>query len=111
MKANEVMRTLRISRSTLSNYVKRGMIKTYSLPFNRLDYDKTDVYNIINDAPRQTFIYGRVSTSKQKEDLDNQIELLKQYCFNKGYQINGIYKDIASGISFEKRKQLQMFYL
>ena len=52
---------------------------------------------------RKTYIYARVSTSKQKPDLDNQIELLKQFCFSNGYTISGIYSDIASGISFEKR--------
>lgn len=44
-----------------------------------------------------------MSTSKQKPDLNNQIELLKQFCFTNGYTISGIYSDIASGISFEKR--------
>lgn len=52
---------------------------------------------------RKTYIYARVSTLKQKPDLDNQIELLKQFCFSNGYTISGIYSDIASGISFEKR--------
>ena len=52
---------------------------------------------------RKTYIYARVSASKQKPDLNNQIELLKQFCFTKGYTISGIYSDIASGISFEKR--------
>lgn len=52
---------------------------------------------------RKTYIYARVSTSKQKPDLNNQIELLKQFCFTNGYTISGIYSDIASGISFEKR--------
>ena len=52
---------------------------------------------------RKTYIYARVSASRQKPDLDNQIELLKQFCFSNGYTISGIYSDIASGISFEKR--------
>ena len=52
---------------------------------------------------RKTYIYARVSASKQKPDLNNQIELLKQFCFSNGYTISGIYSDIASGISFEKR--------
>lgn len=44
------------------------------------------------------------STAKQKTDLKNQIETLKQFCFMNGYQISGIFSDIASGIDFEKRK-------
>jgi len=51
-------------------------------------------------------IYARVSTPKQKPDLKNQIQQLKQFCFANGYTINGVFSDIASGISFEKRKGL-----
>jgi predicted site-specific integrase-resolvase len=49
-------------------------------------------------------LYARVSTPKQKNELENQIDLLKKWAFSNGIQINGIYSDIASGISFEKRK-------
>ena len=31
--------------------------------------------------------------------------MLKNFAFNAGYPINGVYADIASGTSFEKRKQ------
>lgn len=55
------------------------------------------------DVKRKTYIYARVSTLKQKSDLNNQIELLKQFCFINGYTISSVYSDIASGISFEKR--------
>ena len=55
---------------------------------------------------RKTVIYGRVSTAKQKQDLDRQLEILKQFCFERGYTIAYIYQDIASGISFEKRNDL-----
>ena len=53
---------------------------------------------------RKTYLYARVSTPKQKADLENQVAMLKQFCFSNGYRISGIYSDIASGISFEKRK-------
>ncbi|RZN35092.1 MAG: IS607 family transposase [Methanosarcinales archaeon] len=57
-----------------------------------------------NGVKRKTYIYSRVSTYKQKKDLQNQTEMLKNFAFNAGYQINGVYSDVASGISFEKRK-------
>lgn len=104
MKANEVLKLLRITRPTLTKYVKEGLIKVEKLPNGRYEYDSESVYSFLNkDMKRKTYIYARVSTSKQKPDLNNQIELLKQFCFTKGYTISGIYSDIASGISFEKR--------
>ena len=41
--------------------------------------------------------------SQQKKDLENQIELLKHYCFSNGVKVDGVFQDVASGISFEKR--------
>ena len=104
MRANEVLNLLRITRPTLTKYVKEGIIKVEKLPNGRYEYDTDSVYSFLNkDVKRKTYIYARVSTSKQKPDLENQIELLKQFCFSSGYTISGIFSDIASGISFEKR--------
>jgi len=105
MKAGEAMRILRISRSTLHRYASEGLITRHKIG-KSYDYSDDDVYNLINrDVPRKTYIYARVSTPKQKKDLENQINMLKLWAFNSGHQINGIYSDVASGISFEKRKE------
>ncbi len=104
MFARDVLRILGITRQTLTKYVKTGTIRVTVLPNKRYDYNEEDVYKFLNrDVKRKTLIYARVSTTKQKSDLENQISLLKQFCFSNGYTISGIYSDIASDISFEKR--------
>ena len=66
-------------------------------------YDDKSVNEFLNKKmDRQIVIYARVSTPKKK-DLDNQIELLKKYCFENGYKISNIFKDIASGINYDTR--------
>ena len=106
MTAAEVLRILQITRPTLTKYVKEGKLKVIVKGNGRYDYDADSVYKMLNkDIERKTYLYARVSTSKQKKDLENQIQLLKNFCFQNGYIINGIYQDIASGISFDKRKQ------
>jgi len=105
MKTKEVLELLQITRPTLTKYVKQGWIKVNVLPNGRYDYDEESVYKLFNKGvQRKTYIYARVSTLKQKKDLENQIQLLKQFCFNNGYTVSKIFSDIASGISFEKRK-------
>lgn len=104
MKSGDVIRIFGISRSTLTDYVRKGYIKVNILPTGRYDYDEVSVYQFMNkDIFRRNYIYARVSSSGQKKDLDNQIDLLKNYCFSNGIKIDGIFSDIASGISFEKR--------
>lgn len=106
MTAKEVLRILQITRPTLTKYVKENKLKVTVKGNGRYDYDADSVYKMLNkDIERKTYLYARVSTPKQKKDLENQVQLLKNFCFQNGYRINGIYQDIASGICFDKRKQ------
>ena len=106
MTAKEVLRILQITRPTLTKYVKEGKIKVTVKGNGRYDYDADSVYKMLNkDIERKTYLYARVSAPKQKKDLENQVQLLKNFCFQNGYIVNGIFQDVASGISFEKRKQ------
>ncbi|MGC8790520.1 MAG: IS607 family transposase [Desulfurella sp.] len=106
MKTKEVLNLLRITRQTLTKYVKSGTIRVTVLPSGHYDYNDEDVYKIFNKGiNRQTVIYARVSTRKQKQDLENQIEMLKTFCYSNGWTINAVFSDIASGISFKDRKE------
>ena len=106
MKAKEVLDLLGITRETLSRVVKRGDIKVIKCPNGRYLYDKEDVYRYGGKKRSQyNVLYARVSTNKQKADLLNQISNLENYCYANGYKVDKIYKDIASGIDFEKRKE------
>lgn len=106
MKAGDVLRVLHISRPTLYRYAEAGYIDRNKLPNGKYDYVDESVFAYLNkDVKRKHVIYCRVSTSKQKADLENQVEFLKSWSFNSGIKIDAVYKDIASGISFEKRKE------
>ena len=106
MKAGDVLRVLHISRPTLYRYAEAGYIKRNKLPNGKYDYVDESVYAYLNkDVKRKHVIYCRVSTPKQKKDLENQVEFLKSWSFNSGIKIDAVYKDVASGISFDKRKE------
>lgn len=47
-------------------------------------------------------LYARVSTRNQKDDLERQVENLKQYAIAKGYSFEVI-TDIGSGINYNKQ--------
>jgi predicted site-specific integrase-resolvase len=50
-------------------------------------------------------IYARVSSSKQRSDLDRQVERLLSYTAARGYQVSKVYKEVASGVN-DNRKEL-----
>lgn len=111
MKAKEVLSVLQITRPTLTKYVKNGSIKVTVMGNGRYDYDADSVYKMLNkEIERKTYLYARVTTSKEKKNLERQIAFLKVFCIKNGYPVHGIYQDIASGISFEEREQFSLLF-
>ena len=83
------------------------------LSYKRLSDKKIlyDIDSISNDEDSSSLntknvIYARVSTSKQKNDLETQIEIIKNYMLSNGIKADEIYSDIASGMN-EDRKQFE----
>lgn len=104
MKSNEVLSMLCISRVTLCRYVKLGKIRVVELPNGYYSYNKEDVYKLKGlDVKRKKVIYARVSTPKQKKDLENQIENITAYANKNGYGIDEVYSDIASGMNLDRK--------
>ena len=105
MKSCKVLKLLNITRPTLCRYVKNGILKCNLLPNGFYDYDEESVYKLLNkNVERKTVIYSRVSTQKQKNDLENQKKILRQYCSTHGIKISDEYSDIGSGINFERKE-------
>lgn len=103
MKAKDVIKILKISRSTLYNYTRDGIIKATLLDNGYYDYDEDSVFKIIKKDARMNIIYGRVSTYKQKNDLEKQIETIKEYCNSNNINIDKIYSDVSSGLDLDRK--------
>ena len=54
----------------------------------------------------QCYIYCRVSNTKQKQDLEKQEQLLREYCVKNGTKPDLVLSDIGSGMK-EDRKNFQ----
>lgn len=105
MKTKEVLNTLQITRQTLCNYVKEGLISVIEKPNKRYEYNNEDVYKLAyKGMQRKSVIYARVSTNKQKKDLDNQIDTITTFMNKNGITVNDVYKDIGSGINFDRKE-------
>lgn len=106
MKAKEVLELLDITQPTLGTYCKKGLIRYELSPVGKRIYNDDDVYAVLNKGNKRfNYIYARVSTHGQKSELSRQVESLNNFCVNNGIQVDSVFKDIASGISFENRKE------
>ena len=103
MFSKDALRILQVTRPTLTKYVKTGIIRVHVMPNGHYDYNEEDVYKFLNKKEkRKTYIYARVATPKQKSDLKNQIQQLKQFCLANGYTVNGVFSRIVPVASTSK---------
>jgi putative resolvase len=56
--------------------------------------------------PTKIVTYARVSTPKQKSDLDSQSNRLSEFCISRGYVVDHQVKEVASGLN-DARPKLQ----
>ena len=93
---------------TLRNWEKEGKLKPARIEQSGYRYysqeQLDDFLGLQQEEQRQKKIIGdcRVSSAKQKEDLERQIEYVKLYMCAKGYKFE-IITDIGSGINYNKK--------
>lgn len=106
--SKEIKQLFHISAVTLMNWKNTGKIQYKKLSDKKILYDIDSIDKSVDNETQKlntkNVIYVRVSTSGQKKDLDNQIEVIKNYMLNNGIKPDNIYSDIASGMN-ENRKQ------
>ena len=106
--SKEIKQLFRISAVTLMNWKNTGKIQYKKLSDKKILYDIDSIDKSVDNETQKlntkNVIYVRVSTSGQKEDLNNQIEVIKNYMLNNGIKPDNLYSDIASGMN-ENRKQ------
>ena len=104
--AKEIKSKFKITGVTLMKWKNEGRLSYKRLSDKKILYDIDSIFNDEESSSLNTknVIYARVSTSKQKNDLETQIEIIKNYMLSNGIKADEIYSDIASGMN-EDRKQ------
>lgn len=99
---------LGVTEQTLRNWDKSGKLKPAYISESGYRYYSSEQLSKVtglfytNETSKTVIGYCRVSTRKQSENLDRQIDCVKQYCIAKGYQFK-IISDIGSGINYSKK--------
>ena len=103
----QVRENYSISRLTLLNWEKEGLIHPLKTPKGVRRYLKNDLEKLLGgkigeDFSKKIILYARVSTKKQEEYLKNQIRRLEQQAklLAEPYEI---ISEIASGVNENRR--------
>lgn len=103
LSSSEIRKELNLSPQALYALRKSGKLeyKEISKGFYRYLLPEDFRY----DENKHIAIYGRVSTPKQKKDLENQLSLIKQYANSNGHVVKDeyVFSDIASGMNENRR--------
>ncbi|QIZ69876.1 IS607 family transposase [Oxynema aestuarii] len=92
----EAQAILGVSEKTLRNWDKQGKIRAIRIPSGHRRYD---ISSIAGKKNRARIIYARVSSHKQKADLDRQADYL--LCL---YPRAEVIKEIGSGLNYNRKK-------
>jgi putative resolvase len=105
------------TEQTLRNWDKNNTLKPHHIIESGYRYYSQEQFNhffgLKNNKEQQNrriIGYCRVSSNKQKDDLERQIENVKTYMVARGYQFD-IINDIGSGINYNKKGLNQLIEL
>jgi predicted site-specific integrase-resolvase len=101
VKPKEIRKQYKLSNITLQRWVKSGKIHCLTTPTARYMYDTNEIDKILGNEQqeeRKKLCYARVSSTKQKEDLQRQVNELRQQ-----YPTHQIIQDIGSGINWQRK--------
>ena len=105
-KPKDFAELLGVSVKTLQRWDREGILKANRTLTDRryYTYDQylqcKGVYT--EDDHRQVVIYARVSTRNQKDDLQNQVTFLRQFCNAKGMIVDQCIEDYGSGLDYNR---------
>ena len=103
---NKFSKILGVSAQTLRNGDKKGKLHPHHTSSNGYRYysheQLNQVMNVKPNLDRIVIGYYRVSSNKQKDELERQIENMKLYLTAQGKPFE-IISDIGSGINYKKK--------
>lgn len=101
-KPKELSELLGVSKECLRNWSLEGKIKFTTTEGGHRRY----IYEFVEEDKKQSIIYTRVSSSKQKNDLKRQSAYLKEH-----FPDHELITDIGSGLNFKRKGLLRILEL
>lgn len=110
MKLSQWCKKQGVTLKTGYNWFHAGQIpNARQLPTGTILVDEEFPVNT-DDKNKLAVIYARVSSNKQKKDLDRQVKRLEEYCVMKNYTVTNVYKEVASGMNDKRKRFWQMIH-
>lgn len=106
IRLNEMAKRLNVSVKTLQRWDRDGILVAKRTPTDRRYYTEDQYLEYIGSSTkskRKTIAYVRVSSTNQKDDLQNQITFIRNYVNAKGEILDDVIEDIGSGLNYNRK--------
>jgi len=104
----EASKLLGVTVRTIQRWDKEGKIRCVRTVGGKRRVPESEIKRILGIQEKRKIIgYARVSSHTQKDDLERQMVLIKNYAKEKGWEIE-ILKDIGSGLKEDRRNFLKL---
>ena len=109
LRISQVAKLAGVSNSAIRRWEKEKVLEAdFRTPGKHRRYSYKKILRFLGLAKEESqetkvFIYGRVSSSRQKEDLERQLQGLKDYALENDWKISQVYKDIGSGLNDQRK--------
>jgi putative resolvase len=102
MRLSTYARKMGVSYKTAFRWWKAGKLDAYQLDTGTVIVREPAP----GEAPTNVALYARVSSLGQKEDLERQMQRLKDYASANGYHVTKMVSELASGLNESRPKWL-----
>src|SRR6266568_4307746 len=104
MRLSQYAKKMGVSYRTAFRWWKAGKLDAY-----QLDTGTLIVREPVSSEPEASVaLYARVASADQKEDLERQMQRLKDYAASRAYQVTKIVSELASGLNESRPKFLTL---
>ena len=111
-KTKDFAELLGVSVKTLQRWDREGTLKANRTPTDRRYYTYSQYLQFkgidTENDTRQIVIYARVSTRDQKDDLQDQVSFLRQFCNARGVIVDQCIEEYGSGLNYNRKKWNQL---
>ena len=111
-KTKDFAELLGVSVKTLQRWDREGPLKANRTPTDRRYYTYNQYLQFkgidTENDTRQIVIYSRVSTRDKKDDLQDQVSFLRQFCNARGVIVDQCIEEYGSGLNYNRKKWNQL---
>ncbi len=105
----EAARILGVSVRTIQRWDKSGKIKCIRTLGGKRRVPESEIRRILCLSEERVVVgYAKVSSRSQRDDLERQVQAIREHAGQRGYELAEVITDVGSGLNERRRGYLRL---